>query len=92
MGVGSQQAGQFEVMMHRHLAQDDGRGLGEGVLDTSRELVNLWFSAGIADVSICVCSACPRTQITFCVYRMWASVLRWRYFVVTVFLSRHRCY
>ncbi|KAI6218579.1 Glycoside hydrolase and Glycosyl hydrolases 38 domain containing protein [Aphelenchoides besseyi] len=36
LGVGSLQSGQLEVMLDRRLAQDDDRGLGEGVTDNLR--------------------------------------------------------
>lgn len=44
MAVGSQKDGELELMMHRSLAQDDGRGLSEPVNDNSRLEVPLWLS------------------------------------------------
>jgi len=45
MGCGSQATGEVEFMVHRSLNQDDGRGLGQGVVDTSRVEVPLWLAA-----------------------------------------------
>ena len=51
MAVGSQKDGELELMMHRSLAQDDGRGLSEPVNDNSRLEVPLWvaFESGASD-------------------------------------------
>ena len=37
-------AGRIELLIHRHLSQDDGRGLAEGVADGSRQDLTLTFS------------------------------------------------
>jgi len=52
MAVGCHQDGELELMMHRWLAQDDGRGLAEPVVDTSRIEVPLWlsFDRGLSDL------------------------------------------
>ena len=38
------QPGKLELLIHRHLNQDDGRGLAEGVADNSRQDITLTFS------------------------------------------------
>mmetsp|Transcript_3054 Transcript_3054/g.4548 ORF Transcript_3054/g.4548 Transcript_3054/m.4548 type:complete len:1202 (+) Transcript_3054:113-3718(+) len=44
VGAGTQGDGQIELMLHRQLGQDDGRGLSEAVRDASRPEIRLWFS------------------------------------------------
>lgn len=46
MAIGSNVDGELECMMHRSLAQDDGRGLSEPVNDMSRVEVPIWVSFG----------------------------------------------
>jgi hypothetical protein len=46
MAVGSNQDGMLEFMMHRSLAQDDGRGLAEPVHDSTRLEIPMWLSFG----------------------------------------------
>lgn len=48
MAAGSQRDGSLELLMHRSLAQDDGRGLAEAVNDNSRVEIPLWISFGKA--------------------------------------------
>ena len=36
--------GRVELLIHRHLSQDDGRGLAEGVADSSRQQLQLHLS------------------------------------------------
>jgi alpha-mannosidase II len=43
LGAASLQEGTCEVMLDRRLSRDDGRGLGEGVLDNVRTLIPLWL-------------------------------------------------
>jgi hypothetical protein len=43
MAVGQVEPGIMEFMMHRSLAQDDGRGLAEAVNDNSRVEIPLWI-------------------------------------------------
>lgn len=49
VGCGSQNGGEFELMLHRQLNQDDGRGLSEAVRDGSRPQITLWFSLSDAE-------------------------------------------
>ena len=42
--AGVPQPGKVELLIHRHLNQDDGRGLAEGVADNSRQEISLTFS------------------------------------------------
>lgn len=44
MAVSSQRDGELEMMMHRSLGQDDGRGLAEQVADSTRIDVPIWIS------------------------------------------------
>lgn len=46
MAAGSHRDGELELMVHRSLAQDDGRGLSEPVNDPSRLEVPLWIAFG----------------------------------------------
>ena len=41
--------GKVELLIHRHLNQDDGRGLAEGVADNSRQEIALTFSLQSVD-------------------------------------------
>ena len=41
--------GRVELLIHRHLSQDDGRGLAEGVADNSRQDISLTFSLQSVD-------------------------------------------
>lgn len=43
MGVTSLQDGELEIMMHRHLLIDDGRGLAEAVSDSSVVKLTTWI-------------------------------------------------
>ena len=43
------QPGKVELLIHRHLNQDDGRGLAEGVADNSRQEITLTFSLQSVD-------------------------------------------
>jgi hypothetical protein len=42
-GITSDAPGSLEFMLHRHMSQDDGRGLGEGVIDTSATSITHWI-------------------------------------------------
>jgi hypothetical protein len=51
MGVASLQDGEIEIMMHRHLQQDDGRGLAEGVNDDSTVPMTTWLIVDAPDAT-----------------------------------------
>jgi hypothetical protein len=40
----------IELMIHRHLRQDDGRGLAEPVNDVSRNDIPMWISYGMLSI------------------------------------------
>src|SRR5690606_730868 len=42
-GAAALSEGCFEVMLDRRLARDDGRGMGEGVLDNIKTEISLWL-------------------------------------------------
>ncbi|KAL6080566.1 Alpha-mannosidase 2 [Balamuthia mandrillaris] len=46
MGCSSPREGHLEFMLARHLKQDDGRGLGEGVRDTDSLVISHWLLMG----------------------------------------------
>lgn len=46
MGTTSYVDGGLELMLHRHLSQDDGRGLGEGVRDHNVVTIQQWLMLG----------------------------------------------
>lgn len=48
IGVGTLQAGEVEFMLHRRCSQDDGRGVGEALDDTSVTTPHLFFYLGSA--------------------------------------------
>lgn len=60
MAVGSQTDGTLELMMHRSLAQDDGRGLSEAVHDNSRLDIPLWLSFGTVTTTQMQCAVARR--------------------------------
>jgi alpha-mannosidase II len=49
MGTSSHVEGGLEIMLNRHLTQDDGRGLGEGVQEHEPVTVQQWLMLGHAE-------------------------------------------
>jgi len=46
MGVGSVSPGDMQLLLHRSLPYDDGKGMNEGVIDRTKVEISLWLSVG----------------------------------------------